>query len=114
MRAPRHSSTVNGSGSASPSDRVFEARGVRLLFFRIGGVTVEIASSLAGGGADDGDRLWGMSYKVADVAAARQRVAEAGFEVSEVRGGTPSPRNPGVHGARRDPRRGRPSSSGSE
>ncbi len=68
-------------------DRVFEARGVRLLFFRIGGVTVEIASSLAGGGAEDGDRLWGMSYKVAHVAAARQRVAEAGFDVSEVRPG---------------------------
>ncbi|TFH27996.1 MAG: hypothetical protein E4H00_09045, partial [Myxococcales bacterium] len=75
-------------------DRTFPERGMRLIFFRVGGLTVECAA--AGDGesslgpfpaAADGDRFWGISYKVADIAAARERVAQAGFDVSEVRAG---------------------------
>lgn len=67
-------------------DRTFEQRGVRLLFFRVGGITLELAAPLAA--ADDGrDRFWGISYRVADLDAARARVAAAGFDVSDVRPG---------------------------
>jgi catechol 2,3-dioxygenase-like lactoylglutathione lyase family enzyme len=72
-------------------DRTFEGRGMRLLFFRVGGITVEIAAPVAGdppaapGG--DSDRFWGISYRVPNAAAARARLAAAGFDVSEVRAG---------------------------
>lgn len=69
-------------------DRRVEQRGLRLLFFRVGGVTVEIAANLdAPSGAAATDRLWGLAYRVGDVAAARARLAAAGFEVSETRRG---------------------------
>jgi catechol 2,3-dioxygenase-like lactoylglutathione lyase family enzyme len=69
-------------------DRSFEKRGIRLLFFRIGGVTVECAAPLAATSSPtESDRLWGISYRVPDVAAARERVAAAGFDVSDVRAG---------------------------
>lgn len=66
-------------------DRAFEARGVRLLFFRIAGITVELAAPLAAAAAPD--RFWGISYRVADIDAARARVLAAGFDVSAVRPG---------------------------
>src|SRR5439155_9208906 len=71
-------------------DRSFPDWGARLLFFRIGGITVEIAAPL---GAKDGerdgldDRLRGISYRVPDVQPARTRLARQGFDVSEVRAG---------------------------
>ena len=69
-------------------DRSFEARELRLLFFRIGGVTVEIASSLRDEPeAETPDRLWGLAYRVPDVAAIRERASAAGLEVSKVRPG---------------------------
>ncbi len=68
-------------------DRSFEARGVRLLFFRLGGVTIELAARLdkTGGGGDD--RLSGLAWQVPDLVAGRERVAQAGFDVSETRPG---------------------------
>lgn len=66
-------------------DRSFPEWGVRLLFFRVGGITVEIAAPLGAGG--EPDRLWGISYRVPDVEAARARLAGLGFDVSEVRAG---------------------------
>jgi catechol 2,3-dioxygenase-like lactoylglutathione lyase family enzyme len=69
-------------------DRSFEKRGLRLLFFRLGGVTVECAAPLAmDSSPTKNERLWGISYRVPNVAAARERVAAAGFDVSEVRPG---------------------------
>ena len=76
-------------------DRTFEQRKLRLVFFRVGGLTVECAAPVAGGestlGAPtpsaDADRFWGISYRVADVDAARERVARAGLDVSDVRTG---------------------------
>jgi len=73
-------------------DRVFPKWGVRLLFFRVGGLTWEVASQLEVADADAPDRLWGLSFRVADVAAARARLLEDGFEVSELRPG----RKPGT------------------
>jgi len=75
-------------------DRTFERRKLRLLFFRVGGLTVECAAPIAAEStlgaptpSADTDRFWGISYRVADVDAARARVAGAGFDVSEVRTG---------------------------
>lgn len=68
-------------------DKSFEKRGIRLLFFRVGGLTVECAAPLAQAASGDSDRLWGISYRVPDVTAAQGRIASAGFDVSEVRVG---------------------------
>lgn len=77
-------------------DREFPKWGARLIFFRIGGVTVEIAAQLEKEGesmaSSDEDRLWGLSWRVTDADAAQKRIAEAGFDVSEVRDG----RKPGT------------------
>lgn len=92
----------DGLGLRLALDRTFEAWGVRLLFFRVGGITVEIAARLDGGDADPSqgdegpsegtDRLWGLSWRVRDADAARERLAADGFDVSEVRTG----RKPGT------------------
>ena len=69
-------------------DRRFEARGLRILFFRVAGVTVEITGPLdATATGDPLDSFFGVAWRVADVSAARERVAAAGFDVSEVRAG---------------------------
>ena len=74
-------------------DREFPQWGARLLFFRVGGITVEIAAELgAAPSPDTGDRLWGLSWRVRDADAARARLVAAGFDVSEVRTG----RRPGT------------------
>ena len=80
-------------------DKSFEQWGARLLFFRVGGITVEIASRLEGGSSEappalegDEDSLFGISWRVADAEAARERLAKEGFDVSEVRDG----RKPGT------------------
>lgn len=66
-------------------DRRFEERGTRILFFRVGGATVEIAGPIDGGPDPDApDRLWGLAYRVPDVDAAARRVAAAGFDITEV------------------------------
>jgi catechol 2,3-dioxygenase-like lactoylglutathione lyase family enzyme len=69
-------------------DRAFPERGLRLVFFRSGGVTLEFATphpALPPGG--EPDRLYGVSYRVVDLAAVRARLAGAGVDVSEVRPG---------------------------
>jgi catechol 2,3-dioxygenase-like lactoylglutathione lyase family enzyme len=74
-------------------DRSFEQWGARLLFFRLGGITIEIAASLTGEvDSDAADELWGVAYRVPDADAARARLDQAGFDVSETRPG----RKPGT------------------
>ena len=68
-------------------DRGFPDWGARLLFFRIGGITVEIAAPLGASDPEGDDRLWGISYRVPDVEAAHARLARQGFDVSDVRPG---------------------------
>jgi catechol 2,3-dioxygenase-like lactoylglutathione lyase family enzyme len=69
-------------------DRRFEARGLRILFFRVGGVTVEVAGPLEPpAAAAPADRFGGLAFRVADVSAARARLATKGFDVSPVRAG---------------------------
>jgi catechol 2,3-dioxygenase-like lactoylglutathione lyase family enzyme len=65
-------------------DRAFEARGLRLLFFRIGGITLEFAARLETAQETAApDRLWGIAYQVPEASATRERLAKAGFEVTE-------------------------------
>jgi catechol 2,3-dioxygenase-like lactoylglutathione lyase family enzyme len=69
-------------------DRTFEKRGVRLLFFRVGGVTVEVATRLAAPvDSSARDRLWGLAWRVPDADAARARLAAAGFDPTPTRDG---------------------------
>jgi catechol 2,3-dioxygenase-like lactoylglutathione lyase family enzyme len=64
----------------------------RLLFFRCGDIVVEISHDLKKGVSDGPDRLWGLAWRVPDVAAAHARMKAAGIELSEVRDG----RRPGT------------------
>jgi catechol 2,3-dioxygenase-like lactoylglutathione lyase family enzyme len=69
-------------------DRTFPERGVRLVFFRLGGVTIEIAARAgAPPDADAPDRLWGLAWQVGDADAARARLVKLGLDVTDVRSG---------------------------
>ena len=69
-------------------DREFAERKVRLMFFRSGGLTFEFACGLpAADDADGPDRFYGVSYRVPDLAARREALLAAGFDVSEIRPG---------------------------
>ncbi|MBW2280755.1 MAG: VOC family protein [Deltaproteobacteria bacterium] len=76
-----------GLGLRLALDRTFEKRGVRLLFFRVGGVTVEVAAQAGAEPVDRPDEPWGVAWQVDDAAAARTRLTEAGFDVTETRSG---------------------------
>jgi catechol 2,3-dioxygenase-like lactoylglutathione lyase family enzyme len=65
----------------------------RLMFFRCGDLIVEIVHRPKDTAVTKAhDRLWGLSWRVADIDATRARLASAGVEVSEVRAG----RKPGT------------------
>jgi catechol 2,3-dioxygenase-like lactoylglutathione lyase family enzyme len=83
----------DGLGLRLALEKSFEAFDLHALFFRVGGVTVEVAGSLKST-ADPAaaDTYWGLAWQVTDVGAARARLAEAGFDVSPVRAG----RKPGT------------------
>ena len=68
-------------------DRSNPKWGARLLFFRCGDLVVEIAHDLKKGVSDEPDHLWGLSWRVPDIAAAQARLKSAGLDVSEPRDG---------------------------
>jgi catechol 2,3-dioxygenase-like lactoylglutathione lyase family enzyme len=68
-------------------DRVFEERGLRLLFFRSGGITLEYATAHPPAEPGRPDRFWGVSYRVRDLASHRERLLAAGVDVGEIRVG---------------------------
>jgi catechol 2,3-dioxygenase-like lactoylglutathione lyase family enzyme len=68
-------------------DRSNPKWGARLLFFRCGDLVVEIAHDLKKGVSDGPDHLWGLSWRVPDIAAAHARLTKAGLDVSEPRDG---------------------------
>lgn len=68
-------------------DRSNEKWGARLLFFRCGDLVVEIAHDLKKGVSDTPDQLWGLSWRVPDVAKAQARLRAAGLDVTEPRDG---------------------------
>jgi catechol 2,3-dioxygenase-like lactoylglutathione lyase family enzyme len=61
-----------------------DLRGTRMLFFRIGGVTLEVVLDPK---LSDRDALWGHAFRVRDIDAAHARMKSAGLDVSEVRDG---------------------------
>jgi catechol 2,3-dioxygenase-like lactoylglutathione lyase family enzyme len=69
-------------------DRSAPEWGVRLIFFRAGGLTVEIAHRL-GDEEDPGgpDQFWGLTWRVGDIEAAHARLAACGLSLSPVRTG---------------------------
>jgi catechol 2,3-dioxygenase-like lactoylglutathione lyase family enzyme len=69
-------------------ERSFEARALRILFFRVGGATVEVVGRLGAAPQPAAeDRFGGLAWQVPDAEAARRRLAGAGFDVSPVRPG---------------------------
>ncbi len=78
----------DGLGIRLALDRSFVERGVRLLFFRLGGVTIEIGSRLGVEAQPErSDRFGGLAWQVVDVEAIRARLLGDGFDVSEIRRG---------------------------
>ena len=68
-------------------DRSNPKWGARLLFFRCGDLVVEIAHDLKKGVSDGPDHLWGLSWRVPDIAKANARLKAAAIEVSGPRDG---------------------------
>lgn len=65
----------------------FPERGTRNLGFDLGGIIVELITRTDREPTDRGDTLWGVAYRVADIAAASARLRAAGIEVDEPRAG---------------------------
>jgi catechol 2,3-dioxygenase-like lactoylglutathione lyase family enzyme len=59
----------------------------RLMFFRCGDLIVELVQRVGAIDENGRDKLWGLSWRVGDIEAARARLVEAGIAVSEVRAG---------------------------
>jgi catechol 2,3-dioxygenase-like lactoylglutathione lyase family enzyme len=64
----------------------------QLMFFRCGDLIVEVVRRPVAGGDANHDKLWGLTWRVADIEAARARLLKAGIEASEARMG----RKPGT------------------
>jgi hypothetical protein len=62
------------------------------MFFRCGDLIVEIVHRPDKDADAAHDKLWGLSWRVADIDATRARLVEAGIDVSDVRAG----RKPGT------------------
>lgn len=74
-------------------DRTFEKFGARMLFFKIGGLVLEIIHRHGADAPTQGDdKIWGITWAVDDIEAAHARMSRAGLEISEVRAG----RKPGT------------------
>jgi catechol 2,3-dioxygenase-like lactoylglutathione lyase family enzyme len=64
----------------------------QLMFFRCGDLIVEVVKRPVAGGDKAHDKLWGLTWHVADIDATRERLLAAGLQVSEPRAG----RKPGT------------------
>jgi catechol 2,3-dioxygenase-like lactoylglutathione lyase family enzyme len=64
----------------------------RLMFFRCGDLIVELVHRPVAGVDKTRDKLWGLSWRVDDIAATRARLVSAGLDVTDVRNG----RKPGT------------------
>src|SRR5262249_18962142 len=76
-------------------DRAFPDLGMRLVFLRSAGMTIELACPLAASASAEPDRLYGVSFAVADLSVTRARLVAAGLDVSDIR----TRRQPGPRGA---------------
>jgi catechol 2,3-dioxygenase-like lactoylglutathione lyase family enzyme len=73
-------------------DRTEPRWGTRFMFFRCGDLIIEVVHNLNEPASDAPDHLWGLTWRVDDIAAAHARMSAAGFDVSEMRTG----RKPGT------------------
>jgi catechol 2,3-dioxygenase-like lactoylglutathione lyase family enzyme len=64
----------------------------QLMFFRCGDLIVEVVKRPVAGSDQTHDKLWGLSWRVADIEATRARLLASGLDVSDVRAG----RKPGT------------------
>jgi catechol 2,3-dioxygenase-like lactoylglutathione lyase family enzyme len=64
----------------------------QLMFFRCGDLIVEVVRRPVAGADHVHDKLWGLTWRVADIDATRERLIAAGIEATEVRIG----RKPGT------------------
>jgi catechol 2,3-dioxygenase-like lactoylglutathione lyase family enzyme len=90
---PEHAAALYGArlGLDMALDRSHQDWG-RLMFFRYGDLIVEVVKRPVAGSDQTHDKLWGLSWRVADIDATRARLVAAGIGVSEVRAG----RKPGT------------------
>jgi hypothetical protein len=65
---------------------------MRLMFFRTGALTVELAHRLSDGIGNQPDKLYGLSWRVGDIETAHARLTKAKVPVSQIRAG----RRPGT------------------
>ncbi len=73
-------------------DRTEPKWGARLMFFRAGDLIIEVVHNLADEPSDAPDKLWGLSWRVANIEAAHARLKASAFDISEIRPG----RKPGT------------------
>ena len=74
-------------------DRTIEAFKTRFLFFRTGGLTLEIIHRLdQDADLEAPDHIWGLTWAVDDLRAAHKRLSTAGLNISDIRTG----RKPGT------------------
>ena len=76
-------------GARLALDRTFPDRNTRILFFRLGDVTIEISGGAVQTeeGVGKPDRIWGVAWGVDDLAATVARLRAAGIDVSDPRRG---------------------------
>jgi catechol 2,3-dioxygenase-like lactoylglutathione lyase family enzyme len=60
---------------------------MRLMFFRTGDLTVELAHKISAGVGNQPDKLWGLTWKTADIEAAHARLMASNFAVTSIRAG---------------------------
>lgn len=74
-------------------DRTAEQWNTRFLFFRLGGLTLEIIHRLDDEtDPESNDRIWGLTWTTANIADAHARLSASGVETSKIRTG----RKPGT------------------
>jgi catechol 2,3-dioxygenase-like lactoylglutathione lyase family enzyme len=80
---------ANTLGVRLALDRTFPERNTRILFFRLGDITIEISggSQQTEEGMGRPDRLWGIAWGVGDLAKTCERLQAAGVDVSGPRKG---------------------------
>lgn len=60
---------------------------MRLMFFRAGGLTIELAHKISAGIGNQPDKLWGLSWRVPNIEAVHSRLEAANFAITSIRAG---------------------------
>jgi catechol 2,3-dioxygenase-like lactoylglutathione lyase family enzyme len=88
-RRPEQAAALYGArlGLRLALDRSRPDWDMRLLFFRTGGLTIELAHRLSEGPGDQPDRLWGLAWRTHDIEAAHSRLEAARLGPGPIRPG---------------------------